>query len=79
MNLRNALFAQRKLKELTQAQLAEKIGIKRASYVHIERGTRNPSLEVAMKLAEILECKMDDIFLDTDVSGGRMELTGTTG
>jgi len=60
--MRKALYSRRKYKGYTQAEVAEKAGINRASYVHVERGTRNPSLNVAIKIAEVLECKMDDIF-----------------
>jgi putative transcriptional regulator len=77
--MRKALFQKRKENGLTQAEVAELAGINRASYVHIERGTRNPSLDVAKKIAEALGCKMDDIFLDSDVSVSHNQPTGTTG
>jgi putative transcriptional regulator len=77
--VRKALIARRKKSGYTQAKVAEGAGINRASYVHIERGTRNPSLEVALKIAEFLKCKVDDIFSASEVSESDIEPTGTTG
>jgi len=66
--MRKSLYDRRKAKGYTQAEVAERSGIDRASYVHIERGSRNPSLNVAIKIAEVLECQVEDIFLTSEVS-----------
>ena len=52
----------------THDEIAERLGISRAHYTHIELGTRGPSLELAIKIARLLGKVVDDIFLPGDVS-----------
>lgn len=63
---RDKLLKLRKEKKLTQEQLANLAGIKRNYYGLIENGLRNPSLDVAIKVAialnESLECVFEDDF-----------------
>lgn len=47
---------------LSQAQLAKHIDISRQTLNAIERGQRLPSLEVAHRIADALECDLDDVF-----------------
>lgn len=49
----------RESQNLTQAETAERVGITQAALCQIERGTRNPSLQVAAGLAEVLGCKIE--------------------
>lgn len=49
----------RESRGLTQAETAEKVGITQAALCQIERGTRNPSLQVAAELAEVLGCRIE--------------------
>lgn len=42
-------------KGLTQNEVAEKCNVERAYYTMIETGARNPSVNVAMSIAEALE------------------------
>lgn len=53
----------RESQNLTQAETAERVGITQAALCQIERGTRNPSLQVAASLAVVLGCKIER-FLD---------------
>ena len=39
---------------LTQADLAEKVGARRETIVHLENGKYNPSLKLAMDIARVL-------------------------
>jgi putative transcriptional regulator len=48
---------------LTQEQLADKIGVRRETILFIESGKYNPSLKLAFQIAKILESKIEDIFL----------------
>ena len=50
----------RKLRGLTQEKLAEMAGISFAFVGHIERGTRIPSFETVVKLADALDCSIDE-------------------
>ncbi len=52
----------RKSLELTQEELAEKIGIRRAYMGYIEQGRYAPSLEVVEKIARALSLKVSDLF-----------------
>jgi len=47
---------------LSQAQLARQIDVSRQTLNAVERGQRLPSLEVAHRIADALECDLDDVF-----------------
>ena len=55
----------REEKELTQAYVAEQAGISQAMLCQIERGTKNPSLQVGKEIADILGCSLDLLVTDT--------------
>lgn len=63
---REKLIAARKKKKLSQEQLAELVGISRSYLTNIERGTYNPSLKVAQKIAKQLNISTDSIFFECD-------------
>ena len=48
--------------EMTQAQLAERVGVTRQTIVAIEKGNYSPSLELAFRIARVFELKIEDIF-----------------
>ena len=48
---------------LTQAQLAEKVGVRRETILYLEKGKYNPSLKLAYKIAKVLESTIEDVFL----------------
>lgn len=50
-------------KNLTQLELANLVGVTPKYIGFIENGERNPSLQVAQKIAKILDSTIDDIFL----------------
>ena len=48
----------------TMQELAEEVGV-RADYIgYLERGHRNPSFSLAMKLSEVLEFPMQDLYVN---------------
>lgn len=51
----------------THREIADKLGVSRAHYTHLEIGTRNPTLSLAIKIAELLNKTLDEIFLPGDV------------
>ncbi|MEJ2155149.1 MAG: substrate-binding domain-containing protein [Desulfobacteraceae bacterium] len=55
-------------KGLTQTQLAEGIGVKRQAIYDMESGRYLPNTVLALRLAEILECRVEDIFALNDPS-----------
>lgn len=52
--LRNAL-------SLTQAQIADRIGVSRQKYARIENGTNNITLDLLTKIAGVLGVSVEDI------------------
>lgn len=48
--------------ELTQAELAKRVGATRQTIISIEAGKYAPSLELAFRIAHVLEEKVDDLF-----------------
>jgi len=48
--------------EMTQAELAERIGASRQTVIAIEQGKYSPSLEMAFQIAAALGTGLDDVF-----------------
>ncbi|MCX2749324.1 helix-turn-helix transcriptional regulator [Arthrobacter sp. MI7-26] len=48
--------------EMTQAQLADSIGVTRQTIIAIEQGRYSPSLEMAFQIARVLNVPLDDVF-----------------
>ena len=46
----------------TQLGLANQVGVSRQTIITIEKGTYNPSLELAFKLARVFKTKIEEIF-----------------
>ena len=60
--MKNKLRVQRAINELTQQQLAEKIGVSRQTINAIESQKYVPSTALALKLANLFRCKVEEIF-----------------
>lgn len=52
----------RRNKDVTQEQLAELIGVSADFISQIERGLNSPSFETLLKLSEVLEVPLRDLF-----------------
>ena len=48
--------------EMTQAELAERIGVTRQTVIAIEQGRYSPSLEMAFQIAHAFGVPLDDVF-----------------
>ena len=48
--------------EMTQAELAERIGVTRQTVIAIEQGRYSPSLEMAFQIACVFKVPLDDVF-----------------
>jgi len=48
--------------EMTQAQLAQRIGVTRQTIIAIEQGRYSPSLEMAFQIAQVFQVPLDDVF-----------------
>ena len=67
LNLKK-LKTMRQQKVLTQAQLAEKIGIVASHYSNIERGTRSASIEILDTIVQALDVSLDELWSDDDAA-----------
>jgi putative transcriptional regulator len=54
--------------EMTQADLAEKVGVTRQTVIAIEQGKYSPSLEVAFKMARVFGVGLEEVFQYPDAS-----------
>lgn len=52
--------------DLTQEDLAKKVGVRRETIVYLEKGKYNPSLEMAHGIARVLKTTIDDLFIFED-------------
>nr|WP_240746921.1 helix-turn-helix transcriptional regulator [Cryptosporangium phraense] len=48
--------------EMTQADLADRIGVTRQTVIAIEQGRYSPSLEMAFRIARVFDVPLDDVF-----------------
>jgi putative transcriptional regulator len=48
--------------EMTQADLADRIGVTRQTVIAIEQGRYSPSLEMAFRIARVFKVSLDDVF-----------------
>ncbi len=60
--MKNRLRVYRTMTNLTQGELAEKLGITRQTVIAIEKERYDPSLELAFKLAKFFRVSIEDIF-----------------
>ena len=49
--------------DLTQDDLARKVGVRRETILYLEKGKYNPSLKLAHDVAKALKTTIDDLFL----------------
>jgi putative transcriptional regulator len=52
--------------EMTQAELARRIGVTRQTVIAIEQGRYSPSLEMAFQIARVFGVPLDDVFQYAD-------------
>lgn len=60
--MKNTIKVQRAIKNLTQEELAKKIGVSRQTINSIEKNRYIPSTVLALKLSEIFEKNVNEIF-----------------
>ena len=62
--LENNLKSFRFLKnQITQQDLAGDLNVSRQTIIAIEKGKFNPSVVLAMSMAEYFECRVEDLFI----------------
>jgi putative transcriptional regulator len=58
-NIRTLRFARG---EMTQAELAERVGVTRQTIIAIEQGRYSPTLEMAFQIARAFGVPLDEVF-----------------
>lgn len=51
---------------MTQAELAKLVGVRRETIIYLEAGKYNPSLKLAHDIARVLNTSIDELFSYTD-------------
>ena len=49
--------------DLTQEELAIKVGVRRETIVFLEKGKYNPSLKLAYDISRVLKSRIEDVFV----------------
>ena len=52
-------------RNITQAKLAESVGITQSMICQIERGTKTVTMPLGKQISEILECSVEDLYNET--------------
>ena len=61
--MKNRIKELRARYDLTQEQLADKVGVTRMTIVFLEKNKYNPSIKLAYKIAVALKTTIDDLFI----------------
>jgi len=61
--LENNLRVLRAIKDISQEQLAEELGVTRQTIHAVENNKYNPSLELAFKIAKFFEKSIEEVFI----------------
>ena len=62
MRLETRLREYRQARGLDQAELAALVGVRRETIGRLEKGQYNPSLKLAMDLAQVFGVRVEDLF-----------------
>ncbi len=66
MSFRTRMKELRARYDLTQEDLAKKVGVRRETILYLEKGKYNPSLKLAHDVAKVLKTTIDDLFIFED-------------
>jgi len=58
----NKVYELRMHKELTQEELAQKVGVSRQTIIAIEKGNYTPSVLLALKIVAVFKTSVDSVF-----------------
>lgn len=53
----------RVLKDLTQEELANKVGVRRETIMRLEKAQYNPSLKLAIDISRVVEAPIEELFI----------------
>ena len=63
MKFRTRIKELRARYDLTQDDLARKVGVRRETILYLEKGKYNPSLLLAYQIAQTLKTTIDELFI----------------
>ncbi len=55
--------------DLTQDDLAKKVGVRRETILYLEKGKYNPSLKLAHDIAQVLQTTLEKLFIFEEDEG----------
>jgi DNA-binding XRE family transcriptional regulator len=62
MALTTKMREYRAKQNMTQDELAELVGVRRETIINLEKGRYNPSLKLAMDIAKVFSCTIEELF-----------------
>ena len=68
-NIITNLKSVREIRGMTQQELADRIGMRRETILHLENNRYNPSLEMALKIAQVFDLRVEELFQLKDIGG----------
>jgi putative transcriptional regulator len=60
--IRNHVRRLRRFREWTQEELGERVGVTRQTIISIERGKYNPSVGLALRMAQAFDVSVEELF-----------------
>ena len=68
--LKTKIVEFRREQNITQVDLADKVGVQRETIVRLERGQYNPSLKLAYDIANVFGVPIEEVFQFTETEDG---------
>ncbi|RSJ76472.1 Antitoxin HipB [Streptococcus cristatus] len=68
-NIITNLKSVRESRGMTQQELADRIGMRRETILHLENNRYNPSLEMALKITQVFDLRVEELFQLKDIGG----------
>ena len=68
-NIITNLKSVRESRGMTQQELADRIGMRRETNLHLENNRYNPSLEMALKITQVFDLRVEELFQLKDLGG----------
>ena len=53
----------RAMRRMTQQELADRVGVSRQTIMQLEKNKYNPSLKLAYTIAQVLDVKLEELFV----------------
>ena len=66
--LKTKIVEFRRKQNITQGELADRVGVRRETIVRLERGQYNPSLKLAYDIANVFGVPIEEVFQFSEVA-----------